>query len=187
MHKAAKGQDLGQSGRAGFSCGHGIPSDMDAMSSIAPAGEAAIATDGAASGTIRRLTTARIESRRGKTGQSFTLVVSHMLQCKKRPDRSRCRQNAEANGHSYSLRPMFHEQMRGHDRGCDERFQPIVGGQPAGIADAKLLGRPPASQPDKDFLNLSFSWQMLRKTPEGARCAAHCRSISNESPNSWVR
>src|SRR5580700_3495818 len=84
MHKAAKGQDLGQSGRAGFSCGQGIPSDMDAMSSIAPAGAAAIASDGAAMGTIRRLATARIDSRRNRTGQSFTLVVSHMLRCNKR-------------------------------------------------------------------------------------------------------
>ena len=32
MHKAAKGQDLGQSGTAGFSCGQGIPSAMDALS-----------------------------------------------------------------------------------------------------------------------------------------------------------
>ena len=92
MHKAAKGQDLGQSGTAGFSCGQGIPSDMDAMSSIAPAGAAAIATDGAAIGTIRRLTTARIESRRGRRGQNFTTAISHMLRCKKRADRSHCRQ-----------------------------------------------------------------------------------------------
>jgi hypothetical protein len=108
MHKAAKGQDLGQSGTAGFSCEQqGIPSDMGAMSSIAPAGAAAIATDGAAIGTIGRLTTARIESRRDRTGQSFTPATSHMLRCKKRADRSRCRQNAAADGHSYSLRPML--------------------------------------------------------------------------------
>jgi hypothetical protein len=86
MHKAAKGQDLGQSGTAGFSCvQQGIPSDVDAMS-VSPAGAAAIATDGAAVGTIRRLTTARIESRRDRTGQSFTLAMSHMLRCKKRAD-----------------------------------------------------------------------------------------------------
>jgi hypothetical protein len=128
MHKAAKGQDLGQSGTAGFSCGQqGIPSDVDAMASIAPAGAAAIATDGAATGTIRRLTTARIESRRDRTGQSFTLAISHMLRCKKRAERSRCRQNAAAKGHGCSLRPMLREQARGHDRGCDERFQPIAG------------------------------------------------------------
>jgi hypothetical protein len=101
MHKAAKGQDLGQSGTAGFSCDRqGIPSDMDAMSSIAPAGAAAIATDGAAIGTIRRLTTARIDSRRDRTGQSFTLAVSHMLRCNNIADRSRCREDAAANGHS---------------------------------------------------------------------------------------
>jgi hypothetical protein len=87
MHKAAKGQDLGQSGTAGFSCEQQrIPSDVDAMSSVAPAGATAIATDGAAVGTIRRLTTARIESRRDRTGQSFTLAMSHMLRCKKRAD-----------------------------------------------------------------------------------------------------
>jgi hypothetical protein len=92
MHKAAKGQDLGQSGSAGFSCEqHGIPSDMDAMSSIAGADAAAIATDGAATGPIRRLTTARIESRRGRRNQNFTTAISHMLRCKKRVDRSHCR------------------------------------------------------------------------------------------------
>jgi hypothetical protein len=100
MHKAAKGQDLGQSGMAGFSCEQqGIPSDMDAMSSIAPAGAAAIATDGPAIGTIKRLATARIESRRDTTGQSFTVAMSHILLCKKRADRSRCRQNAAADDH----------------------------------------------------------------------------------------
>jgi hypothetical protein len=93
MHKAAKGQDLGQSGRAGFSCGQqGIASEMDAMPSIAGADAAAIATDGAAIGTIRRLTTARIESRRGRRNQNFTTAISHMLRCKKRADRSHCRQ-----------------------------------------------------------------------------------------------
>jgi hypothetical protein len=93
MHKAAKGQDLGQSGTVGFSCEQpGIPSDMDAMSSIAGADAAAIATDGAAIGTIRRLTTARIESSRGRRNQNFTTAISHMLRCKKRADRSHCRQ-----------------------------------------------------------------------------------------------
>jgi hypothetical protein len=92
MHKAAKGQDLRQSGTAGFSCEQqGIPSDIDAMSSIAGADAAAIATDGAATGAIRRLTTARIESRRGRRNQNFTTAISHMLQCKKRVDRSNCR------------------------------------------------------------------------------------------------
>ena len=47
----------------------------------------------------------------------------------------------------------------------------VVGGQPVGIAHAKLLGRPPASQPspdiDKHFLNLSFSCRGSQ-TPEGA-------------------
>ena len=134
MHKAAKGQDLGQSGTAGFSCGQqGVPSDVDPMSSIAPAGAAAIATDGAAAatdgaaiGTMRRLTTARIESRRDTTVQSFTVAMSHILRCKKRAERSRCRQNAPAKGHVYSLRPMLREQVRVYDRGCDEWFQPIA-------------------------------------------------------------
>jgi hypothetical protein len=93
MHKAAKGQDFGQSGSAGFSCEqHGIPSDMDAMSSIAGADAAAIATDGAATGAIRRLTTARIESSLGRRGQNFTTGISHMLRCKKRADCSHYRQ-----------------------------------------------------------------------------------------------
>jgi hypothetical protein len=111
MHKTAKGQDLGQSGTAGFLCGQqGISSDMDAMSCIAPAGAAAIAIDWAAIGTISRFTTARIESRRDRTGQCFTLAMSHMLRCKKRPDRSRCRQNAAGNGHGYPRRAMLNEQ-----------------------------------------------------------------------------
>jgi hypothetical protein len=134
MHKAAKGQDLGQSGTAGFSCGQqGVPSDVDPMSSIAPAGAAAIATDGAAAatdgaaiGTMRRLTTARIESRRDTTVQSFTVAMSHILRCKKRADRSRCRQNPAADDHGCSLRPMLQEKVRGHDRGCDEWFQLIA-------------------------------------------------------------
>src|ERR1700690_1379251 len=93
MHKAAKGQDLGQAGTVGFSCEQpGIPSDMDAMSSIAGADAAAIATDGAATGAISRLTTARIESRRGRRGQNFTTAISHMLRCKKRAHRSHCQQ-----------------------------------------------------------------------------------------------
>jgi hypothetical protein len=31
----------------------------------------------------------------------------------------------------------------------------VVGGQPVGIAHAKLLGRPPASQPDQTFIKIS--------------------------------
>jgi hypothetical protein len=112
MHKAAKGQDLGQSGMAGFSCEQqGIPSDMEAMSSTEPAGAAAFETDGAAIGTIKRLATARIESRRDRTGQSFTLAISHMLRCKKSGDRSRCRQNAAADGHRHSKRAILNEQV----------------------------------------------------------------------------
>jgi hypothetical protein len=92
MHKAAKGHDLGQSGIAGFSCEQpGIPFAMDAMSSMPGADAAAIATDGAATGAIRRLTTARIESRRGRRNQNFTTAISHMLRCKKRADCSHCR------------------------------------------------------------------------------------------------
>jgi hypothetical protein len=92
MHKAAKGQDLGQSGTAGFSCEQqGMPSDIDATSSIAGADAAALATDGAATGAIRRLTTARIESRRGRRNQNFTTPISHMLRCKKRVYSSHCR------------------------------------------------------------------------------------------------
>jgi hypothetical protein len=87
MHKAAKGQDLGQSGTAGFSCEQqGIPPDMDAMSSIAGVDTAAIATDGTATGAISRLTTARIESKRGRRSQNFTTSISHILRCKKRAD-----------------------------------------------------------------------------------------------------
>ena len=142
MHKAAKGQDLGQSGRAGFSCGQGIPSDMEAMSSIAPAGAAAIASDGAAMGTIRRLATARIDSRRNRTGQNFTLVVSHMLRCNKRADRSRCREDAAGNGHGYPLRPMLREQVRRHDRGCDRGNWPMPSGSQfrRPTSGAKLAG-----------------------------------------------
>jgi hypothetical protein len=95
MHKAAKGQDFGQSGTAGFCFGQqGIPSDTDAMSSIAAAGAAAIDTDGAATGVMSKLTTARIESRRGKRARSLTSQMSHMLQCRKRGARSHCRQRA---------------------------------------------------------------------------------------------
>jgi hypothetical protein len=47
----------------------------------------------------------------------------------------------------------------------------VVGGQPVGIAQAKLLCRPPASHPsphtDKDFLNLSFNCR-CSQMPDGA-------------------
>ena len=138
MHKAAKGQDLGQSGTAGFSCGQGIPPDMDAMSPIAPAGAAAIATGGPAMGTVRRLTTARIESKRDRTGRSFTFSMSHMLRCKKRADCSRCRENAVANGHG-TQGGRF---STGHDRGCDERFQ-LIAAAPA--VSPTVLAHGPAS------------------------------------------
>jgi hypothetical protein len=53
----------------------------------------------------------------------------------------------------------------------------VVGGQPVGIAHAKLLGRQPASQPHqtliKIFLNLSFQLQMLADA--GGRLRASAR------------
>jgi hypothetical protein len=93
MHNAANGQDFGQSGTAGVCFGQqGIPSDMDAMSSIAAAD--AIATDGAATGAMSKLPSARIESRRGRRAQSLMGEMSHMLRRKRRGTPSHFRQAA---------------------------------------------------------------------------------------------
>lgn len=64
-----------------------MPSDMDAISAIVVAAGSTtitIAADGVTIGAVRRLTTARIESRRGNKIQNFTLALWHMVQCKKR-------------------------------------------------------------------------------------------------------
>jgi hypothetical protein len=60
---------------------------MDAISAIVAVGSIAIviAADGVTIGAARRLTTARIESRRGIKIRNFTQALWHMVQCKKRP------------------------------------------------------------------------------------------------------
>ena len=70
--------------------------------------------------------------------------------------------------------PEEHTKRRNHNNPKDKAPRVadiclvVVGGQPVGIAHAKLLGRPPASQPHqtliKVFLNLSFSCRR-RKAP----------------------
>ncbi|MER8444641.1 hypothetical protein NKH52_15690 [Mesorhizobium sp. M1066] len=94
-HKAARGQEFWQSGNGCFwSEGHGIPSDMDAISAIVAVESTTIviAADGNTIGAVRMLTTARIESRRGNTVQNFTQPQWHMVRCKRRPTRSHFRQ-----------------------------------------------------------------------------------------------
>ena len=94
-HTIAKGQDFWQSGNGWFWPGQsGMPSGMDAMSAIVATGSTAIVTaaDGVTIGAVRRLTTARMESRRGKRVQNFTLATWHMVQCKKRCPTSNFRQ-----------------------------------------------------------------------------------------------
>ncbi|WP_137935367.1 hypothetical protein [Mesorhizobium comanense] len=87
-HRAARGQDFWQSG-TGCLCfeGHGMPSGMDAMSAIVAAGTTTIcaAADGVTIGAVRRLTIAKIVSRRGKKVQNFTAALWHMLRCEERP------------------------------------------------------------------------------------------------------
>lgn len=66
-----------------------MPSGMDAISAIVAvvavrSPTIIIAADGVTIGPARRLTTARIESRRGNTVQNFTQALWHMVQCKKR-------------------------------------------------------------------------------------------------------
>lgn len=63
-----------------------MSSDMDAISAIVAVGPTTIiiAADGVTIGAVRRLTTARIESRRGNTVQNFTQALWHMVQCKQR-------------------------------------------------------------------------------------------------------
>ncbi|MBN9000290.1 MAG: hypothetical protein J0H54_13155 [Rhizobiales bacterium] len=91
MHKVAKGHDFWQSGIDCFCFGqHGMPSAIPAMSFIAAMGSASIiaAADGAAIGAVRRLRIARIESRRGSKGQSFTHATSHIVRREQRWPRS---------------------------------------------------------------------------------------------------
>lgn len=87
MHKTASGQDFEQSGSAGFSFGQqGMLSDIvEAISDVAAIGSdaIAIADDGTTVGAIKRLKTARIESRRGISDQRFTHTASHMVQRKR--------------------------------------------------------------------------------------------------------
>jgi hypothetical protein len=86
-HKVANGHDFWQSGSDCFCCGQqGMSSAIPAMSSIAVMGSAVIiaAADGAAIGAVRRLRTARIESRRGSKDQNFTHATSHIARRKKR-------------------------------------------------------------------------------------------------------
>ena len=87
-HKVASGQDFWQSGNGCFwSEGHGMPSDIDAISTIVAAESTTIiiAADGVTIGAVRRLTTARIESRRGNNFQNFTPATWHLVQCNKSP------------------------------------------------------------------------------------------------------
>ncbi len=88
MHTVARGQDFRQSGSCClWSEGHGMSSDMDAISAIVVAiGPATIiaAADGVTIGVDRRLKTARIVSRRGSKVRNFTQALWHMVQCMKR-------------------------------------------------------------------------------------------------------
>ena len=63
-----------------------MPSCMDAISAIVAieSTTAVAATDGVTIGAVRRLTTARIESRRGNRVQNFTPTTWHMVRCKRR-------------------------------------------------------------------------------------------------------
>lgn len=87
-HNVARGQDFWQSGSCClWSEGHGMPSGMDAISAIVVAvGSTTImaAADGVTIGAVRRLTRARIVSRRGNKVRNFTQALWHMVQCKKR-------------------------------------------------------------------------------------------------------
>ncbi len=76
-----------------------MPSGMDAISAIVALGSTAIVTaaDGVTIGAVRRLTTARIESRRGNKVQNFTPATWHMVRCKKRSPASHFRQVMLAN------------------------------------------------------------------------------------------
>ena len=67
-----------------------MPSDIDAISAIVAMGSTATvaAADGVTIGAVKRLTTARIESRRENKVRNFTQAQWHMVQRKKRPMRS---------------------------------------------------------------------------------------------------
>ncbi|WP_171026537.1 hypothetical protein [Mesorhizobium comanense] len=76
-----------------------MASDMDAISAIVVAvGSTTIITaaDGVTIGAVKRLTTARIESRRENTVQNFTQAQWHMVQCKKSSLASHFRQTQRA-------------------------------------------------------------------------------------------
>ena len=70
--------------------------------------------------------------------------------------------------------PEEHTKTRNHKNAKDKAPRVateglvVVRAQPVGIAHAKLLGRPPASQPHqtliKDFLNLVLQLEMLADT-----------------------
>lgn len=87
-HNVARGQDFWQSGTdCRWSDGHGMPSDIDAISTIVATGSTTIviAADGVTIGAVRRLTTASIESRRGNKVQNLTPATWHLVQCNKSP------------------------------------------------------------------------------------------------------
>jgi hypothetical protein len=89
MQETASGQDFWWFGTADPSSGQqGIPSgmDMDCISSIVPMEMRTIAAApyDAATGAIKRPTTARIENRRWNRIKHFTTPSSHMLRRKKR-------------------------------------------------------------------------------------------------------
>lgn len=71
-----------------------MPSGMDAISAIGAVGSTTIVTaaDGVTIGAARRLTTARIESRRGNRVQNFTPTTWHMVRRKRRSPASHFRQ-----------------------------------------------------------------------------------------------
>jgi hypothetical protein len=84
--------------------------------------------------------------------------------------------------------PEEHSKKTNHNNAQDKaprvaKTSCVVGSRPVGIAHAKLLGRPPASQPHqtliKYFLNLSVTSQMLAdaggRLPPAAGSAVRCR------------
>jgi hypothetical protein len=87
-HRTANGQDLAQSGRAGFCCGQqGIASAMlPPISDISAVGASSvtIAPRVVIIGPVRRLTTAMIESKRGMSDQSCISGLSHIVRLEKR-------------------------------------------------------------------------------------------------------
>lgn len=111
-HATDSGQDdFGQSGGQGFWSGQqGMPCDTEARSDIAAIGpdSIALATDGVTVGAIKKLTIAKIESRRGNSDQSFTDQLCHRTRRKKRRRPSRLRQ--------IQTRPSAFKHHRGFER-----------------------------------------------------------------------